>query len=163
MDVFDFRQQLVNEYERFTRSFTRIRAEDIRAFVDAQYGSQRYWPEPLIQVNPNFKSGGTVEKLVADGQLNPACSDIFRLGKSASSAGFTLPLHKHQAEAISLAAAGESYVLTTGTGSGKSLAYFIPIVDACLKAKATDWTCTAARSWAGKCTPPTTRCMRLTW
>jgi ATP-dependent helicase YprA (DUF1998 family) len=49
-----------------------------------------------------------------------------------------LPLPKHQAEAIGLALAGESYVLTTGTGSGKSLAYFIPIVDACLKAKMAD-------------------------
>ncbi|WP_353739318.1 DEAD/DEAH box helicase [Accumulibacter sp.] len=26
-------------------------------------------------------------------------------------------------------------MMTTGTGSGKSLAYFIPIVDACLKAR----------------------------
>jgi ATP-dependent helicase YprA (DUF1998 family) len=50
----------------------------------------------------------------------------------------TLPLHKHQAEAISLASAGESYVLTTGTGSGKSLSYFIPIVDARLKARKLD-------------------------
>lgn len=39
---------------------------------------------------------------------------------------------------ISLASAGESYVLTTGTGSGKSLSYFIPIIDHCLKAKQVD-------------------------
>ncbi|MFX1715551.1 DEAD/DEAH box helicase [Paraburkholderia sp. A1RO-5L] len=138
MDVFQFREHIVAEYEQFTRSFTRIRADDIRNYVNEQYASQRYWPEPLIQINPNFKSGGTVEELVAAGQLSADCADIFRLGKSASSAGVSLPLHKHQAEAISLAAAGESYVLTTGTGSGKSLSYFIPIVDACLKAKAAD-------------------------
>jgi len=138
MDVFQFRQHIVAEYEQFTRSFTRIRANDIRDFVDEQYASQRYWPAPLIQINPNFKSGGTVEEFVAAGQLSVRCADIFRLGKSASSAGVSLPLHKHQAEAISLAAAGESYVLTTGTGSGKSLSYFIPIIDECLKAKAVD-------------------------
>jgi Lhr-like helicase/very-short-patch-repair endonuclease len=138
MDVFQFREHIVTEYEQFTRSFTRIRAEDIRDFVDAQYASQKYWPEPLIQINPNFKSGGTVDEFVAACQLSAQCADIFRLGKTASSAGVSLPLHKHQAEAISLAATGESYVLTTGTGSGKSLSYFIPIVDACLKAKAAD-------------------------
>ena len=138
MDVFDFRDHVVGEYEQFTRSFTRIRADDIRGFVNKEYASQKYWPEPLIQINPSFKSGGTVEEFVAAGQLHPACADIFRLGKSSSSAGVSFPLHKHQAEAISLAAAGESYVLTTGTGSGKSLAYFIPIVDACLKARALD-------------------------
>ena len=138
MDVFDFREHLVGEYEQFTRSFTRIRSDDIKAFVDREYDSQRYWPEPLIQINPNYRSGGTVDELVQAGQLSAECSDIFRLGKSASSAGVTLPLHKHQAEAISLALAGESYVLTTGTGSGKSLSYFIPVVDACLKAKKAD-------------------------
>jgi len=138
MDVFQFREHIVAEYEQFTRSFTRIRAGDIRDFVDEQYASQKYWPKPLIQINPNFKSGGTVEEFVEAGQLSDQCADIFRLGKSISSAGGSLPLHTHQAEAISLAAAGESYVLTTGTGSGKSLSYFIPIVDACLKGKATD-------------------------
>jgi ATP-dependent helicase YprA (DUF1998 family) len=140
LDVFKFREHLVGEYERFTRSFTRVRADDIRDFVNAEYASQRYWPEPLVQINPNFKAGGTVKELVEAGQLNPQCADIFRFGKTASSAGVSLPLHKHQAEAISLAAAGESYVLTTGTGSGKSLAYFVPIVDACLKSKAADKT-----------------------
>lgn len=138
MDVFEFRKNLVGEYSDFTRSFTRIKAEDIRNFVDAEYDSQKFWPEPLVQVNPNFKQGGTVEAFVEAGHLHPLCAEIFRFDKSASSAGHTLPLHKHQAEAVSLAASGESYVLTTGTGSGKSLAYFIPIVDACLKAKAWD-------------------------
>jgi len=138
MDVFQFREHIIGEYEQFTRSFTRIRADDIQDYVNEQYASQKYWPEPLIQINPNFKSGGTVEELVTTGQLSAQCADIFRLGKSSSSAGASLPLHKHQAEAISLAAAGESYVLTTGTGSGKSLSYFIPIVDACIKAKAAD-------------------------
>lgn len=138
MDVFKFREALVNEYEQFSRSFSRIRSDDIRQFVDREYASQRYWPEPLIQINPTYRSGGTVDALVAGGQLSPECSDIFRLGKSPTSAGVTLPLHQHQAEAIGLALSSESYVLTTGTGSGKSLSYFIPIVDACLKAKKAD-------------------------
>ena len=135
MNVFDFRQHIVNEYSEFTRSFTRIKADDIRSYVTKAYDSQKYWPEPLIQVNPNFKPGGTVQQLVKAGQLHPTCAEIFRLGKSESSVGVPLPLHTHQQEAIRFAAAGESYVMTTGTGSGKSLAYFIPIVDACLKAR----------------------------
>ena len=62
----------------------------------------------------------------------------FPFRPNESSAGHSLLLHKHQAEAISLAAAGEIYVLTTGTALGKSLAYLIPIVDACIKVKAID-------------------------
>ena len=58
MNVFDFRQHIVNEYSEFTRSFTRIKAEDIQSYVTKAYDSQKYWPEPLIQVNPNCKPGG---------------------------------------------------------------------------------------------------------
>jgi len=138
MDVFEFRGKLVSDYAAFTRSFTRIQAEDIKRFVDEAYDSGRYWPAPLVQVNPNFKAGGTVEALVAAGALHPECSRIFRAGKSGASMGVSLTLFKHQEEAISFAQSGESYVLTTGTGSGKSLAYFIPVVDAILKARAAD-------------------------
>jgi ATP-dependent helicase YprA (DUF1998 family) len=45
-----------------------------------------------------------------------------------------LRLHQHQREAVEAARTGDSYVLTTGTGSGKSLAYIIPIVDRVLAA-----------------------------
>lgn len=140
MDVFEFRDKLVSDYSDFTRSFTRIQAADISSFVDETYNSERYWPAPLIQVNPNFKAGHSVEELVQAGNIHPKCAEIFRSGKTAASQGVPLKLFRHQEEAISLAAAGESYVLTTGTGSGKSLSYFIPIVDACLKAKETDTT-----------------------
>ncbi|TVT50498.1 MAG: DEAD/DEAH box helicase [Denitromonas halophila] len=138
MDVFEFRQKLVSDYAAFTRSFTRIKADDIKSFVDAAYDSGKYWPAPLVQVNPNFKKGKTMEALVASGLLHDECARIFRAGKSDSSPGTSLNLFLHQEEAIAFAQGGDSYVLTTGTGSGKSLSYFIPIVDAVLKAKAAD-------------------------
>ncbi|MEZ5144530.1 MAG: DEAD/DEAH box helicase, partial [Acidimicrobiales bacterium] len=42
-------------------------------------------------------------------------------------------LHRHQVDAIDQARAGHNYVLTTGTGSGKSLSYIVPIVDHVLR------------------------------
>jgi ATP-dependent helicase YprA (DUF1998 family) len=47
--------------------------------------------------------------------------------------GLPLRLHTHQEEAIRVARQGRNYVLTTGTGSGKSLSYMIPIVDRVLR------------------------------
>ncbi len=76
MNVFEFRQKLVNEYAEFTRSFTRIKADDIRAFVDGEYASQKYCPEPLVEVNPNFQPGGTVEALCDAGQFSQACTQM---------------------------------------------------------------------------------------
>ena len=47
--------------------------------------------------------------------------------------GKPLRLHRHQADAVEAARSGDNYVLTTGTGSGKSLAYIVPIVDYVLR------------------------------
>lgn len=136
MDVFEFRKKLIDQYEQFSRSFTKILANDIKAYVDQVYGKGRFWPAPLIQLNPSFVSGGRIDDLVAEGLLHPECRNIFRTQKVPGSLGIPMRVHKHQEEAIRIAQRGESYVLTTGTGSGKSLAYFIPIVDHVLRQKA---------------------------
>ena len=135
MDVFEFRDRLIEDYERFSRSFTRIRAEDVRDAVELAYRGDRFWPAPLIQINPNFVPGGTIEELVGAGLLDAECAKIFRIKSPEDTFGKPMVLHRHQRDAIDVARGGESYVLTTGTGSGKSLTYFIPIIDDVLRRK----------------------------
>lgn len=139
MDVFALRDAVVTEYKSFATSFTTIRADDIRAQVQAIYAQDRYWPEPLIQINPSYKRSTSVADLVAVRVLDPGCAEIFRTQPSGEQAAREpLSLYKHQEQAIALAAQGESYVVTTGTGSGKSLCFFIPIVSAVLAEKRQD-------------------------
>ena len=90
-------------------------------------------PEPLVQLNPLFKAGAWIDALIDDGILLPACRDIFRIKTEDDPVGKPLRLHKHQEDAVRTARSGDNYVLTTGTGSGKSLAYIIPIVDSVLR------------------------------
>ena len=133
-DVFQFRNQLVDRYSNFSRSFVQIAALDIRQEVERQYQDGRYWPEPLVQINPNYQRKGTVQTLAAEGVLHRVCADVFQVGKPE---GLPQPLHlyAHQLEALAKGQAGQSYVVTTGTGSGKSLSFFIPIIDRIIKAK----------------------------
>lgn len=136
-NVFQFRDQLIERYGSFSRSFVRIAAPDIQAEVERQYTQGRYWPEPLVQINPNYQRQGTVQQLVEQGILHTACADIFQVGKTE---GLPQPLHlyKHQMEALAKGQERQSYVVTTGTGSGKSLSFFIPIIDRILKARSAD-------------------------
>src|SRR4029079_10469668 len=60
------------------------------------------------------------------------CAQVFRKDKE-SGAGTPLRLYRHQLEAIEAARRNVNYVLTTGTGSGKSLTYIVPIVDHVLR------------------------------
>ncbi|MCE7009972.1 DEAD/DEAH box helicase [Kibdelosporangium philippinense] len=137
MDVFQVRDELVRDYREFTESFVEIRDDDIRGHVNARMAEGYQWPAPWLSLNPNFAPGGTITELVAAGDLHPDCERIFRL-KDESGSGRVLRLHQHQREAIEIARDRHSYVLTTGTGSGKSLAYLIPIVDRVLRARSED-------------------------
>ncbi len=128
--MFDLDRTLIEDYAGFTRSFTRIRAEDLRSQVEAIYASRRFWPEPLISINPHFEHGESVEELVRSGALRPETGQVFRLP------GEALRLFRHQQQALAKAAAGQSFVVTTGTGSGKSLCFFLPIIDAAIRARA---------------------------
>lgn len=135
MDIFNFRQSLIDEFKLFSRSFTRIRADDIKNEINRQYDEKsRYWPDPLLQINPNYKSESSIEDHVKKGLLSPLCQEIFSFGKDP------FLLYTHQENAIDFAAKKESYVVTTGTGSGKSLSFFIPIVDRIIREKAKDST-----------------------
>jgi len=127
MDVFALRNRLVEDYQAFARSFTTIRAHDLRQAIDAAYASNRYWPDPLIQINPHYKLGRATGQLATNGELLPETAQRF-----------PIELYQHQEKAIAFASAGQSFVVTTGTGSGKSLCFFIPIADAVSRAKATD-------------------------
>ena len=46
MIVFDLDRAMIEEYSAFSRSFTKIRAQDIRDQIDAAYASRKYWPQP---------------------------------------------------------------------------------------------------------------------
>ena len=134
MDVFRVRDRLIDDYRDFTGSFVDIHDKNIREHVVERMARGYQWPDPWLSLNPNFASGGTITDLITEGLLHPECESIFRL-RDDNPDGPVLRLHQHQREAIEAARAGSSYVLTTGTRSGKSLAYIIPIVDRALAAK----------------------------
>lgn len=137
MDIFQLRQQIINQYAAYTRSFLTIFDPDIRAFVDTALAEGRLWPDSLVQLSPAYDKASTVADLVEHGTLHPACGEIFRVPDGAEG---LRPLHlfRHQKRAIDLAAAGRNYVVTTGTGSGKSLTYIIPIVNHVLRNRPQD-------------------------
>lgn len=130
MNVFEIDTALVNDYEQFARSFTEIRAPDIRSQVENIYSSDRFWPQPLISINPRFERGESIDALVRSGTLHEATAAVFRTDD------VPLTLHRHQTQAVAKATTRQSFVVTTGTGSGKSLCFFIPIIDAALRARA---------------------------
>lgn len=135
MDVFDLRERLVSDYRRYAESFLSVKDERIRAHLQEELASGLLWPDPPVQLNPAFAGGGGIDDLVAEGTLHEECARIFKVGKEPGegSSGQPMLLHRHQSDAIHEARNDRNYVLTTGTGSGKSLAYIVPAVDHALR------------------------------
>lgn len=126
MDVFQLREHLVGQYRDYLTSSIRILAPGIREFVEAELESGIAWPDPVLQLNPAFEadSRGNLEALASQNVILP---------ETARFLGGNIRLHRHQADALDLASDGGSFVVSTGTGSGKSLTYLLPIVDSILR------------------------------
>jgi len=136
MNVFELRRKVIDDYSAYVRSFISIRDPRIKARVEKDLEEGLLWPQARIGLNPAFAEGALVDDLVAKKVLHPECSKVFRLYKEEpDKQERPVKLHRHQVEAIEAARAGRNYVLTTGTGSGKSLSYIVPIVDHVLRSE----------------------------
>lgn len=113
MNVFQTHANIINDYASYIRSFISIADPEIRRVVERALGKGKLWPEPLLQFNPSFEMFGSLDELVTAGTLHPDIRDIFKGYK----------LYHHQVEAIRLGTAGRDFIVTSGTGSGKSLTY----------------------------------------
>ena len=138
-DIFDVHQRLIGEYRDYNKGAAVIRDDRIAKFFDADLDAKSQWPDPWLSLNPFFADGGSVTDLVTEGLLLPECASIFQTGKRD-----TATTLRRASRSASTGTSGTrsrpprgraSYVLTTGTGSGKSLSYIVPIVDRVLRAR----------------------------
>ncbi|PWH16876.1 MAG: DEAD/DEAH box helicase [Anaerolineae bacterium] len=139
MTIFDLHAAVLQEYRDFVRSFLVIADERIRQFVDHALDEQAHlWPDFLLQVSPAYERAATVDELAQQGIL---CQETARLFRRQD--GQPYRLYWHQAQALQKAQRNESYIVTSGTGSGKSLTYFLPIADFILRQPQTPKRCVA--------------------
>ena len=119
------------DYLSYIRTFQKFKNKKFEDFVNNRTDQHdMLWREPLIQISKRFKQGLTLKALIDKKWLHPKCLAIFSSNNQ--------PLHPyyHQEQAIRITIEKKQNLLvTTGTGSGKSLCYEIPIIDHCIHAK----------------------------
>ena len=113
MDAFKTHEQVISNYRSYLSSFLNIADERIKEEVKRAFDSDGFIPEPLIQFNPSFEKGNSLNDL----PVNAALSKAFG----------AYNLYKHQYEAIQIGIQNKGFVVTSGTGSGKSLTYLATI------------------------------------
>lgn len=114
-------------YRRYLRSLIAPNDPGIARALDTAIkdeASSTLIKGPYLEATPPYVRGASASELIASGVLSPHFS---RLGRS----GFPLerPLYAHQEQAIRAITAGRNAVVATGTGSGKTESFLLPIVD----------------------------------
>jgi superfamily II DNA/RNA helicase len=123
MNIFNVHNQIISDYKSYINSFLLIKDQRIKKKVEEELEEGRLWPEPLIQFNPTFEKGISIKKLADDQIVDSGLNHCFK--------GFDL--YRHQVEAIKRGVKGDSFIVTSGTGSGKSLTFLATIFSDLLK------------------------------
>ena len=123
-------RNLINEYRIFLRTSYRFLDDHLRRqFEDHLAQADVVVKGPYVTLAQDFAAGPTLQELVKEGTAHP---DLLKarwpFGENR--------LYQHQVEAFRIGQAGRSFVITTGTGSGKTEAFLLPVLDGIFRRKA---------------------------
>lgn len=85
---------------------------------------------PFLESLPDFEKAESIADLVETGTLAAGWS---RLNAFGAGRLFKRRLYRHQVEAIRWASQGPNYLVATGTGSGKTESFLVPLIDRLLR------------------------------
>lgn len=117
MKAFETHKAITKEYKDYLKSFVSIKDDNIRKKVNEAFSDDRIMPEPLLQFNPSYATSTSLSELITEGIVHPELSKVFG----------SYNLYHHQIEALRKGVNGENFIVTSGTGSGKSLTFLATI------------------------------------
>lgn len=108
-------------YRRYLRSLLPFRDRALAQALNEEIDNSPLLSKgPLLEVTPAYETGATPRQLMAEGVLTRGFTAALDLDR---------PLYVHQEQAIRKVEAGRNLVVATGTGSGKTESFLVPILD----------------------------------
>ena len=125
IDILKASKNITRKYADYLKTIFRIDDEKYRSLFEKQIADgNRFAKGPYIDVVDSFRSGADMMELVKEGVVH------------RDTAAFAPKrLYKHQEQAIRKAAAGKNIVVSTGTGSGKTESFLLPILNHLMQEK----------------------------
>lgn len=124
-------QSISEDYRRYLKTMLQpsnlaIASEFYRAVDDAPNLTKG----PILQLTPPYAPGQTARELIEEGLLESSFISLegnFKLDR---------PLYRHQENALRKISDGRNIIVSTGTGSGKTESFLIPIINELLRQQA---------------------------
>jgi len=122
-------RHLVTEYRSFLRTSYRFLDPHLRSqFEEHLKRAEVVVKGPFVSLSRDFQVGPTLTELVARGEAEAELQRAhWAFGKH--------PVFAHQARALAAGRAGRPFVVTTGTGSGKTESFLLPVLDGIVRRK----------------------------
>jgi len=122
-------RHLITQYRRFLRTSYRFLDPHLREQFEGHLDRADVIVKgPYVTLARDLALGETLATLVERGELD---RELLRLHWAFGDG----PLFRHQQRALEAGRVGRSFVVTTGTGSGKTEAFLLPVLDGILRRK----------------------------
>ena len=122
-------ESVQNSYRQYLESNFWLRdaalRQDMHEALRSRYAIAK---GPILQATPPYQPGKSIRQLVDEGVLHPGF-----LNANQKVLPSDRPLYVHQEEAIRKARQGRNLIIATGTGSGKTEGFLLPIIDSLLR------------------------------
>ena len=115
-----------NRYKEYLRSSFQFGNGKLQKLFESQLNQESLFKGPYVDLNLPFQRGKSINQLIEEGVV---CQSFCRLGDI----NFNRPLYSHQEESIRKIGSGKGAIITTGTGSGKTESFLLPILNDLMK------------------------------
>ncbi|MEJ5298670.1 MAG: DEAD/DEAH box helicase, partial [Armatimonadota bacterium] len=122
LDPLRLSNQLDERYRQYLQTRFQFKDPQLRRSFESRLRSSPLTKGPYLEATPLFKKAGGVESLFQD-LLGKEVEPAF-----ARAAGGERELYTHQSQALHSVHSGHNVIVATGTGSGKTEAFLLPIL-----------------------------------
>lgn len=129
IDAVSTSEEIKATYRRYLSSLLSVRDPKIDAALRKAIDSTDMLDRgPYLEATPPYAPGKSLRDLTSEGVLSQGFADL-----ESEALPLSRPLYVHQEQSIRKAAAGRNIVVASGTGSGKTESFLIPILDSLVR------------------------------
>ncbi|MFQ3596886.1 MAG: DEAD/DEAH box helicase [Chloroherpetonaceae bacterium] len=134
-------RHIAERYKRYIRTTYDIKDAEFKHLFDQQLqANEAFFKGPFLDAMPPYQSGASIKALVESDMLSWYFSPNSKSGICVEKSDtdeliYNRPLYAHQEESLKKALAGKNLIVSTGTGSGKTESFLLPILEHLLREK----------------------------
>lgn len=117
-------ERIQETYARYLQTLYPIADAELRGqFARMVACEEQLVKGPYLEATPPYKAGRSIRELVGEGVLSPLFTEL-----ESPALPLDRPLYRHQETAIRKLVAGRNLIVATGTGSGKTETFLLPVL-----------------------------------